>query len=141
MFILVSKCLFFYLLKISSNSFTWRTYSRYREFEAFRQFILTELKDSELISKLPPFPPKSMGKLRGKALEDRKNALENYLSFLCSVGGYNALNVVDALSSFLEVIIYLFFFPVLLFITLKLKKNRSLNILKRFHLYQKHKQF
>lgn len=99
----VGETIQLYVIEVSSNSFTWRTYSRYREFEAFRQFILMELKDSDLISKLPPFPPKAMGKLRGKALEDRKNALENFLSFLCSVGGYNALNVVDALSSFLEI--------------------------------------
>ena len=45
-----------------------------------------------------------MGKLRGKALEERKSALENYLTFLSSAGGYNALNIVDALSSFLEVL-------------------------------------
>jgi hypothetical protein len=91
--------------QISSNNFTWRTYSRYREFEAFRLFIQTELKDSEYLSKLPAFPPKALGKLRGKALEDRKTSLENYLLFLCSVGGYNALNIVDTLSSFLEVLI------------------------------------
>lgn len=89
--------------QVSLNGNSWRTYSRYREFEAFRQFINIELKDSELLSKLPPFPPKAMGKLRGKALEDRKSALENYLTFLCNVGGYNALNIVDALSSFLEI--------------------------------------
>jgi hypothetical protein len=52
----------------------------------------------------PMFPPKSFGKLSGKNLEKRKLELNAYLNFFLESGGFNMSNIVDALSSFLQVI-------------------------------------
>mmetsp|Transcript_24717 Transcript_24717/g.36438 ORF Transcript_24717/g.36438 Transcript_24717/m.36438 type:complete len:544 (-) Transcript_24717:141-1772(-) len=92
-----------YIVEVSVGTNTWRTYYRYREFDALRQFLSMELKDRDIYSSLPPFPPKTMGRIRGKSLEQRKEMLEQYIGFICSAGGYNVLNVVDAMCSFLEI--------------------------------------
>jgi hypothetical protein len=83
---------------------TWLVYYRYREFDALRQFVESELKLLDQFQSVPPFPHKTIGRIGEKGLQARKDALEQYVSFLCSVGAYNVSNISDVLSSFLEVV-------------------------------------
>jgi hypothetical protein len=90
-------------LQITLFGATWEVYYRYREFDALRQFVESELKTLDQFQSIPPFPHKTIGRIGEKGLQARKDALEQYVSFLCGVGAYNVSNISDVLSSFLEV--------------------------------------
>mmetsp|Transcript_13290 Transcript_13290/g.21755 ORF Transcript_13290/g.21755 Transcript_13290/m.21755 type:complete len:521 (+) Transcript_13290:75-1637(+) len=92
-----------FVIKVRLKKEQWEVYYRYREFDALRQFVESELKDLEQFQSIPPFPHKTLGRIGDKGLAQRKDALQNYVSFLCNVGAYNVSNVADVLSSFLEV--------------------------------------
>lgn len=91
-----------FVIEVSFGRKTWEVMYRYREFDAIRQFLTNELGDM-VKSTVPHFPSKTIGKLKGKSLDKRKDELSAYLSYFLEVGGYNITNVVDVLSSFFEV--------------------------------------
>lgn len=80
----------------------WNVQYRYREFDTIHQFLALELRDSGLTD-IPDFPRKTIGKASGKSLEARKEALQNYLTYMVRGGGFGKQNIIDALCSFLEV--------------------------------------
>ena len=90
----------FFVIKVSRNSKTWKVYRRYREFNALKHFVALHIKDSKA---LPPFPPKTNGKVSGKGLIKRSAALNAYIGALVSTGALMVPNLIDALLSFLEV--------------------------------------
>lgn len=81
----------------------WSVCYRYKEFDTLRKFLEQEIAGIDNFRAVPIFPPKSFGTLKGKGLEKRKEDLIIYLNYFLNSGGYNRTNVVDVLSSFLEV--------------------------------------
>lgn len=77
---------------------------RYRGFDALRKLVDIELEgDADALSQFPPFPGKTIGRVKGKALDHRREALENYVWVLVLNSCFNNANLTDALCSFLEV--------------------------------------
>ena len=98
---------FLFVIKVHLGKTSWEVYYRYREFDALRQFVESELKHLDQFQSIPPFPHKTIGRIGEKGLAARKDGLQQYISFLCNVGAYNVSNISDVLSSFLEVRPYL----------------------------------
>lgn len=83
---------------------SWTVWHRYREFDAIRKVVETELEGSaDALSKMPPFPGKSLGTLKGKALDARREALESYIWALVTNMCFGNPNLIDVLCSFLEI--------------------------------------
>lgn len=85
----------------------WKVWRRYREFDALRLFVETELEgNDEALSLLPPFPRKTVIKVRGKGLDQRREALQAYVQSIIDQSCFQDMNIVDALCSFLEVRVF-----------------------------------
>jgi hypothetical protein len=87
----------------------WIVHYRYSQIRQLKKYLREEL--DQLISlgrllpsaTLPHFPPREMGTLSNRALEERRIALEIFLDGVIRSGGYDCQDIVDVLAAFFEV--------------------------------------
>src|SRR5690606_4887633 len=69
-----------------------------------RRIVEIDLADNrDALEILPPFPSKTIGKIKGKALDHRRDQLEAYIVALLQQACFNSVTLVDAMCAFLEV--------------------------------------
>jgi hypothetical protein len=93
------------LMQVSNGaSGSWRVWRRYREFDALRLFVESELEgNEEALALLPTFPRKTVIKVRGRGLDQRREALQGYVQSIIEQACFQNINIVDAFCAFLEV--------------------------------------
>jgi hypothetical protein len=88
----------------NGNEESWTLWHRYREFDALKKIVEVELEGKpEALALLPPFPGKTLGRVKGKALAQRREALGAYIWCLVTNLCFNNSNLVDAVCAFLEI--------------------------------------
>ena len=87
----------------------WVVYYRYSQIRQLKKYLREEIDQLIALGRLPSsatlphFPPREMGTLSNRALEERRIALEFFLDGVIRSGGYDCQDIVDVLSAFFEV--------------------------------------
>lgn len=87
----------------------WVVYYRYSQIRQLKKYLREEIDQLIALGRLPSsatlphFPPREMGTLSNRALEERRIALEFFLDGIIRSGGYDCQDIVDVLSAFFEV--------------------------------------
>lgn len=103
------------------NDNSWVIKYRYSQLRHLKTYLREELDQLIALNRLPPtttlphFPPREMGTISNRSLEERRLTLEDFLNGVVSQGGYDCQDIVDVLAAFLEVN-YIFYFFYLYFI-------------------------
>jgi len=91
-----------FVIQVTARDTHWTVSHTYRDFLALRLFILSETHNGVQASALPSFPPRSFIEAPNTPVRDITCALQTYLAALAAGGGFGLSNVIDAISSFLE---------------------------------------
>ena len=81
------------------NGIQWKVSHTYDDFLYLRYLIISEINESINIL----FPEKSFLESNIKLINKKSLLLLEYISYILQVGGYDCLNIIDSVSSFLEV--------------------------------------
>jgi hypothetical protein len=87
----------------------WIVHYRYSQIRQLKKYLREEIDQLISLGRLPPsatlphFPPREMGTLSNRALEERRIALEIFLDGVIRSGGYDCQDIVDVLAAFFEV--------------------------------------
>jgi hypothetical protein len=104
-----STVLFYPICVTLSPDRHWTVHYRYSQIRQLKKYLRQEIDQLIALGHLPPhtslphFPPREMGTLSNRALEERRIALEIFLDSVTQSGGYDCQDIVDLLAAFFEV--------------------------------------
>jgi len=93
----------YFVMKVALQGREWDVVKRYKEFEALRNFLVLQSPTPALVDANQCFPGKSIWRVTGKGLDQRRRNLELYLRSIVDALSESSMNNIDVLSSFLEV--------------------------------------
>lgn len=98
-----------FIMKVSCDETSWHIARRYTEFDALRQFLLTQNPhNTDFQQANSRFPGKALV-FRKSVLDARLRGLESFVSFYLENARYCRQNALDALCSFLQIPEHLFY--------------------------------